>query len=714
MQGKETPQLNVIVKNCSLGSARFERTGNISVLNSRIIDDHCLGMKIVKSTVSFKNLTTERCSSSNTLITLSESDGSISNCTFVNNQAQAIILASEKSSLMIENSNILTNTLSPNSGAIVIKDSYSQIKNTLFESNTGRGLLVKDGAILHATDLTFTNNSAAFGGAILGMTLVKMTLLNSTFTSNTAGYSGSSAHKKGSELKLSTHVPMFMKYLFPTNDMKLSDWFESYGGAIVCVYFSRLKISNCTFTLNHAANAGGAVVVGRDSEGAIKNSTFYNNSAQYCGALYIYWDSTGILGNLIFKENNAKTVAGAVAVVRNCSVRIINNQFLGNKGKLAGGLLVQDKVHIVINKSAFINNTSLLQNGAGGGILQLNDTTVRIKDSVFHNNSALGIGGGLAVTAHSSANLSNVTFYRNGGKCIVALMVKSSVTVTECSFIQNVAAICSLETGTLNVSHSRFIRNSPMGAILATLTTMTLLNVTFEENQAYTAGAAISFEKFVNVTMKDCVFRNNTALKGGALWVYQYAFISIDNCGFMGNKAEKKVGGAIAIGASARLNMTLCTLEDNTSGTDAGAIYISGGSDAVMFNCTLKGNSAGVGGGAVGLYNSNLSLYDAILQNNSACMGNGGGILAQDNCIIKISNSLLTNNTSVINGGAIYATNKMKLSVHNGTFFSNNAESGAIMIDSSSTMVLKDSKNLITIMLIYRVEHWLFMEIQLQ
>ena len=193
--------------------------------------------------------------------------------------------------------------------------------------------------------------------------------------------------------------------------------------------------------------------------------------------------------------------------------------------------------------------------------------------------------------------------------------------------------------------------------------------------------------------MKDCVFRNNTAsLKGGALWVVEHASISMDNCRFMGNKAEKKVGGAIAIGASAQLKMILFTLEDNTSGTDAGAIYISGGSDAVMFNCTLKGNSAGVGGGAVGLYNSNLNLSDAILQNNSACMGNGGGILAQDNCIIKISNSLLTNNTSLINGGAIHATNKMKLSVHNGTFFSNCADAGTIMIDRNSTMVLKDSK----------------------
>ena len=384
MQGKETPQLNVTVKNCSLGSARFERTGNISVLNSCIIDDHCFGMKIVKSAVSFKNLTTERCSSSNMLITLSESNGSISNCTFVNNQAQAIILVSEKSSLMIENSNVLTNTLSPNSGAIVIKDSYSQIKNTLFESNTGRALLVRAEAILHATDLTFTNNSAAFGGAILGTTLVKMTLLNSTFTSNTAGYNGPSAHKKGSELKLSTHVPMFMKYLLPTSGMKFSDWSESYSGAIACIYFSRLKISNCTFTLNHAAKVGGAVVAGHDSEGAIKNSTFYNNSAQYCGTLHIYWDSTGILGNLIFKENNAKTMAGAVAVIGDCSVSMINNQFLGNKGKLAGGLLVQDGVHVVINKSAFINNTSLSREGTGGGISQMNDTTVPYSTLIQH------------------------------------------------------------------------------------------------------------------------------------------------------------------------------------------------------------------------------------------------------------------------------------------------------------------------------------------
>ena len=299
----------------------------------------------------------------------------------------------------------------------------------------------------------------------------------------------------------------------------------------------------------------------------------------------------------------------------------------------------------------------------------------------------------MAVLKNSSANLSNVTFYRNGGYCTVNLIAESSVTITECSFIQNVAAICSFETGTLNVSHSRFIQNSPIGAIIAQMTTMTLLNVTFEENQANKFGAAIYFDKFIKVTMKDCVFRNNTAsLKGGALWVYKLVSISMDNCRFMGNKAEKKAGGAIGIGASAQLNMILCTLEDNTSGTDAGPIYISGGSDAVMSNCTLKGNSAGVGGGAVGLYNSNLNLHDTIFQNNSACNGDGGGILAQDNCVIKISNSLLTNNTSMNNGGAICVTNKMKLFVHHGTIFSNRANVGTIMIDRNSVMMLKDSK----------------------
>ena len=695
-QVNQTFQLNVNFKNCTLGSARFESIANISILNSHIIDDHYLGMKIVKSTVSFKTLITEGCNSNNTLITLSKSDGSILYSTFVNNQAEALILVTEKSSLMVANSSFLTNTLSPNSGAFVIMDSYCQIENTFFESNTGRALFVKDKARLHVTDLAFINNSAEFGSAIVGMTLVKMTLQNSIFTSNTAGSGGTSAHNIGSDVKLSPHVSRVMKYLLPTNTTKSSYWFQSYGGAIACLHFCRLMISDCTFNLNNAEKEGGAIAAGNNSEVAIENSTFYNNSAQgFGGALFIILQSTGILKNLLFAVNSAKKRGGGVFVANSCSINIRNIQFIGNQGYFgAGGMYAQFDVHVFIYGSKFIDNISPY--GDSGGILQNLNTTLQVKDSFFQNNSAHTFGGCLAVGDGFTGKLTNVTFYQNSGS-VVYSGPESSVTITKCSFIKNEQAIVSTgENGTLDVTHSTFIQNSEH-ALVGQMTTITLLNVTFDENETKYSGAALYFILLVNVTMNDCIFRDNTAyMEGAALLVSKSASISMHNCRFMGNKAQKKDGGAISIEDSVTLNMTSCILENNTSGNDAGAISITAGSEIAMLNCTLNGNRADLQGGALSISNSNLTLTDTIFRNNSAGADSGGGIIAWNRCVIKITNSIFTNNTALNSGygGAIKGSKKIRLLVHNGTFISNHAdaEGGAIYTDRNSTIILKDSK----------------------
>ena len=207
------------------------------------------------------------------------------------------------SSLRIVDSTISNNIAASDAGAILavdtgsISDSYifrgTTYTNTssTFSTNTATGgnggAIISDGSIeLNSGSFTFSNNSAAAGdgGAILGWSMDSFVLEGVTFTGNNS----------------------------------------TDGGAIYLETCNTGSIQRCTFTSNVVSSAGGCITY-IESNLAIVNSLFYNNTAQSVGALNLDNSSPNIY-NCTF-VNNSSTAAGAGGLGINlgaASPRMIN------------------------------------------------------------------------------------------------------------------------------------------------------------------------------------------------------------------------------------------------------------------------------------------------------------------------------------------------------------------------------------------------------
>lgn len=159
------------------------------------------------------------------------------------------------------------------------------------------------------------------------------------------------------------------------------------------------------------------------------------------------------------------------------------------------------------------------------------------------------------------------------------------------------------------------------------------------------------------VTISNCVFENNTAASGGAIYVGfvpATGFISVEDCRFINNKTTQSGGGAIAI--SGGHGNGLVTLRRSLlSGNTAVGLFGGGGlwaryAPTTIDSCTIAGNSAPNGGG----------IY---------VQATSGGMV--------IRNSTISNNFTTGSGGGIFTINSSKtLSIYNSTIVGNSASTG--------------------------------------
>ncbi|WP_405309133.1 right-handed parallel beta-helix repeat-containing protein [Methanobrevibacter sp.] len=150
------------------------------------------------------------------------SDGTITNCTFINN--------------------------SGHEGGAVFSDNFGSVENCNFVNNTAT---IWGGAVYfidagNVTNCNFTDNNATkYGGAVYIYS--DGTITNCTFTNNSASESGGAIY-------------------IPT---------DSYG-----------TVTNCNFTNNTANSEGGAIFFYSDSKGNVTNCNFIKCSAELGKAIY--------------------------------------------------------------------------------------------------------------------------------------------------------------------------------------------------------------------------------------------------------------------------------------------------------------------------------------------------------------------------------------------------------------------------------------------
>ncbi len=256
---------------------------------------------------------------------------------------------------------------------------------------------------------------------------------------------------------------------------------------------------------------------------------------------------------------------------------------------------------------------------------QYSNSTTKFVDCFVSDNvstgSKAGAGrgvAGIAVVDEANLILENTRFERNSGYSGPAVYAEGSVTMTGCTFSENVAqqdggAVCAVYD--VEIENCTFSGNSAKygGAIYIQWMKTTVYGGSFEGNETSGNAGAISVGASGELCIYDyqgasTLFSGNSASSyGGALEMENTAISRVNNAIFKGNSAQW--GGAVALygpeGKTATTYFNGCTFggteegEGNHATTRGGAMFLEDESYANLVDCSLIGNHSNNNGGAI-------------------------------------------------------------------------------------------------------------------
>lgn len=236
----------------------------------------------------------------------------------------------------------------------------------------------------------------------------------------------------------------------------------SYGGGGMSNYFSSSPtVTNCTFTDNVAPGYGGGMYNSEWSSPVVTNCTFTDNTASYGGGgMSNSYSSSPTVTNCVFINNIANSTYfggdGGGMYNSGSSPTLTNCTFTGNNADSGGGIYNHGAAPIV-NDCTFIENTASL---FGGGLENYSSSSPSVIDCTFINNTAIS-GGGMH-NSSSSPVVNNCTFTDNisvsteGGSGGGIRNLNSTPTIMNCAFTGNRAieggAICNYFSNPITIN----------------------------------------------------------------------------------------------------------------------------------------------------------------------------------------------------------------------------------------------------------------------
>ncbi|MCK4956856.1 MAG: T9SS type A sorting domain-containing protein, partial [Candidatus Cloacimonetes bacterium] len=190
----------------------------------------------------------------------------------------------------------------------------------------------------------------------------------------------------------------------------------------------------------------------------------------------------------------------------------------------------------------------------------------------------------------------------------------------------------------------------------------------------------------INVTISE-----NSTYIGAGICCYYSSSPSLINVTITNNKASEN-GGGIYCDYDSSPSLTNVTITNNIASGNGGGIYCGEGEcSPILTDVTISGNTAENGGGIYSLSNSNLSLKNVAINENTAIRTNNGGDGGGLYC--RLANPILTEVTISRNiasrGGGIYCANISSLNFENLTFAGNKANyygAGIYISDCNANM----------------------------
>ncbi len=197
----------------------------------------------------------------------------------------------------------------------------------------------------------------------------------------------------------------------------------------------------------------------------------------------------------------------------------------------------------------------------------------------------------------------------------------------------------------------------------STLATVSLSGLTLRDGNTTDPGGGAGIENLEDLTLTDCAIVDNTTTRSGG-GIYNVGSLTIDDCDISGNSSSSDGAGISNISspgeapAAPELDISNCTMANNTSIGDAGAISTSSANLLRIDNCLISGNEANSNAGGVQVEAVTATIIDTTISDNTAgsdgLSGVGGGIHVLPGTNLTVSSSTISDNESAFGSGGVH------------------------------------------------------------
>lgn len=213
-----------------------------------------------------------------------------------------------------------------------------------------------------------------------------------------------------------------------------------------------------------------------------------------------------------------------------------------------------------------------------------------------------------------------------------------------------------VDGGALTVSNCVFSANETAvggGAYVIGTGAPTFLDCVFDGNSG-TEASGLQITGTCDPVLRRCVFRGASGCMYGGGFTWGGTGRATVEDGLFEDNVVIESGGAVEVfGAGAVLDLSGCTIQNNTGGMWGGGLYVGNNARAELTDCTITGNSASDSGGGVYMsWTTSLAANGVIIGGNTAPAGADGlvgtGVTATLTCCTVDAGAWLNNGELIL------------------------------------------------------------------
>ena len=605
----------------------------------------------------------------------------------------------EGNDLLIADSKFISNE-AYNCGAVSAESVRAEIRNTEFSENGAYdygalGVFSGDALI---DNCEFNGNYANMSAAALSLH-ANVTVNNTRFNENRANRTGVLFYESyNSDEELIIDQCQFIDndccavYLSHYNAKILNSRFKNslsedgiaiYNGAINKLYLSNNDVNTLKPQIFTAY--GGDITSGVTVEILNNDTRYYHLNETVTVFFYFYDDNENMIQVQDFDLliNNTKTdyEINKKSIYHDYEANFTSNEVGSYPVTIAdtylSNLTVKTaEINIVNVTDDFSTLQKLIDNA--------NATLTLDKNYTYNPLTDLYIFG---VGVSKNITLDGAGFTLDGKQMRMFIIVSDNATIKNITFVNG----ASYAGGAVNwfgnnglLADCTFINNiaDDGGAVEWSGHNGTVSNCIFMNNLVDGSGGAIEFDNARDCEILDCLFINNRAKYGGAIYGDDSIHLNVSGSKFINNSADY-YGGAVVCENCYNVNIFDCSFTNHSAGRGSGALDLTGCDDSQVSYCNFTNNSAKSDGGAIFVDSDNVKIDNCNFADNNAYFG---GAIYWDRYNGKVSDCNFADNGAIY-GGAVYC-GECDVVISNSNFTANNAtQGGAIQCNDSNLTV---------------------------